>query len=201
MNTSESSKTAARFSILVILACGLAGCRATVPSAFGAREFSWGQEDPGRPSVLGVDKALVQFGVWGDGAAVAIWSDGKGGSFGGGGMGGAPLEPGETKRGVRYEGRIASQEGRVVQVRCYTPDGKTGTVEIGGGTYDLSRGGLFLVALGAAEPKVKQLDLARLDLKPSGLRMLNEITRESLEELAKTDPEIRAFFAEAAKSD
>lgn len=187
--------------ILVAVTCGFAGCRATVHGGFGAKNISWDHIDVGKTARPGIDRASVNIGAWGDGAAIVVWSDGAGGSFGGSRMGHAPLEPGETRGGAKYEGRLASKEGRVIHVRCYTPDGKTGTVRIGDESYELARGGLFLVSVSGAKPKVKQLELARLDLKPAGSRTLHEINLQTLEDLAMTDPEIRAFFAEAAKTE
>jgi len=98
----------------------------------------------------------------------------------------------------------------LVAVECYTPDGKTGKVSfirqpsqsfqsdpLG---YDLAQGRLFLVSTEGAEPRVKQLPLAKLNLKPDGTLSQREMTTEVLQGLAKTDPELRAFFIEGAKA-
>jgi len=201
MKTTERIIATACGCLLVGFACWLVGCRPTTPSAFGSRGTSWVRTEAGRKSVPGIDEVSIHFGVWGDGATIVVWSDGTGGSFGSRGMGGVPLQAGETRRGVKYEGHLSGRDGRIVNVECYTPDGKTGTVKIGDEAYELAQGTLFLISTSGAKPKVKQLKSDKLDLKPMGSRTVDEITSQTLEALAKTDPDIRAFFIGATKSE
>jgi hypothetical protein len=141
----------------------------------------------------------VTFGLWGEGAALVLWSGGRPdvtcGHFDKARCDSYTISDNmaaylaKVKEAVHYTG---------VNVSCFTPDAKTGLVQIGSETYRLEDGALFLVS---DTGKVKQLNLlAKLNLKPAGARTVNQITTEELQELAKSDPDIRGFFMEAGKS-
>jgi len=185
--------------ILFLATSWLVGCRPTTPRGFGGKGISWMRLEAGKEPLPGVNIGWIGIAVWGDGAAFVIWSDGTGGGMGAGGMGGRKLQPGETRRGVKYEGSVTSRDGRSVNVECHTPDGKTGTVKIGEEAFELTRGGFFLVATSGAKPKVKQLKLDKLDLKPMGSRTHDDITAQTLGALAESDPDIGSFFVEEAR--
>lgn len=76
-------------------------------------------------------------------------------------------------------------------------DGKTGTIKIGGAPFELEKGALFLVLRMGGQPKVRQLKLAVLNLKPEGTLSPDQMTHEHLRELARTNPEIKEFFNSA----
>jgi hypothetical protein len=177
----------------------LTGCDTDpgLPKAFGNREISWDEATSGKPAIGGIDNAEVDFGIWGDGAALVIWSD-AGCELGGGGMANRQLEAGETRKGVKYEGDVRSKDGRSWKVSCYTRDGKTGAVKIGDQTFDLADGALFLLSTRGDRPRVKQLKQAKLDLTPEGSRTVSQIEMPAIRELGKSDPDIKAFFTGAA---
>jgi hypothetical protein len=177
----------------------LTGCDTDpgLPKAFGNREISWDEATSGKPAIGGIDKAEVDFGIWGDGAALVIWSD-AGCELGGSGMGNRQLEAGETRKGVKYEGEVSSKDGKAWKVSCYTRDGKAGAVKIGDQTFDLADGGLFLISTRGDRPRVKQLKLAKLNLVPEGKQTVIQLEMPAIRGQGKSDPDIKAFFTGAA---
>ncbi len=65
-------------------------------------------------------------------------------------------------------------------------------MEIAGASYDLEKGGLFLVSTREGSPKVEQLPIEVVDATIPN-------ANEKLEKLAKTGPGIAAFVGAAAK--
>ena len=92
---------------------------------------------------------------------------------------------GGSARGASYEGRFSGADGRRVEFRAKTADGRSGSVTIAKVDYDLAKGSLFLVSTRDHTPKVAQVsfDLSRV---PSG--------GNELQELARATPQIRNFF-------
>jgi len=74
-------------------------------------------------------------------------------------------------------------------------NGKAGTVKIGSEAYELANGAVFLVLKTDGKPKVQQLKLTALNLKPEGTLSPDQMTHEYLRGLARTSPEINGFFA------
>jgi hypothetical protein len=172
----------------------LAGCSPDTSRTLVGRQYAWTNAVPGTPPLPGLDQAHVGMAIWGDGAAFVVWSDAtKDGWIGATRMRGIPLKPGETRKGARYQGMFIGHH--LVAVECYTPDGKTGKVRVDQQKdylldplgYDLTQGRLFPVSTEGAEPRVKQLPLARLNLKPDGTLSQQEMTTEVLRGLARTD--------------
>ena len=95
----------------------------------------------------------------------------------------------------KFEGTLAS-----VQITCQTTDGKTGTVTLGSETFQLEQGALFLISKNGPAPTIKQMKLARLNLKPEGTLTLAQMTHDYFRNLAKSDPDIQAFWSAADKS-
>jgi hypothetical protein len=145
------------------------GCSAKPPGA----------APPASAGAAVIGKTKAAYGIWGDRLAVVIWFDT---SFSSAGL----SVEGDA---VLYQGMSAPPEGPRTEWRCRTSDGRTGTIRIGGGHYDLARGALFLVATRGGEIRVSQIDR---DL--SGL----QAGREGLEVLARDVPEITRFVAKAA---
>ena len=114
--------------------------------------------------------------------AVVVWTDvSSGSSF---------LPPITTKpEGLVFEGHHRGPDGRHIDCRCATQDGRTGAVTINDKTFDLDQGALFLVSTISGQTQVRQLK--REILKSAG---------EDLRDLAKNDQEIRDFFASFAKA-
>jgi hypothetical protein len=190
------------FCILACVVCGLGGCKSKTLPGWGGKMISWSNSYADREKVPGIDESSVTFGLWGEGAALVLWSDGRAGVTGGhfdkarcdhytvSDSMAAYLA--KVKEAVHYTG---------ISTMCFTPDAKTGLVQIGSETYRLEDGALFLVSDTGTKVRVKQLNLlAKLNLKPAGARTVDQITTEELQGLAKNDPDIRGFFTEAGKS-
>ena len=122
----------------------------------------------------GIDAVSIGFHVWSDpagwqGLALVVVSDAVG-SGGAGGNG----------------GHHASPDGRRVEWKFQTRDGKTGSATINDKTYDLAQGSLFLVSTTGADIRVLQLD-----------RDLLKVKKEDIQSLVLGDKDIPAFFANA----
>jgi hypothetical protein len=91
-------------------------------------------------------------------------------------IGGDPVAHGEFR--LKGGGKVAWN--------CSSRDGKTGKVEIAGVPYQLEKGGLFLISTKEGDTKVEQLPIELVDATIQN-------ANEKLENLAKTDPKIRAF--------
>jgi hypothetical protein len=122
---------------------------------------------------------------WDDELVFAVWADAR--TSAGGSQ--------ETTAGRSYYGAFPAADGRQLEYRGETTDGRTGKVvfhtkdqRIGvtvfTGRYDLSEGSLFLVSVGGKQPRVLQLkhDIRKAD-------------SEHFQKLAEADAEIGKFFA------
>src|SRR5262245_27765605 len=165
----------------------LAGCRSnTTQTEFKAGTHvvvKWGPEDH---RVVGGTSA--HYGLWGEGMAYVVWTDRTAGWGGGGGAGRAA-----DKAHAVFRGFQTPSDGPRVEFRYEmneTAAGREGKITINGATYDLGKGSLFLVVTKGPEPEVVQLNCDTLKLKPG---------KEALEELAKNDPEVTAFFTKTKK--
>jgi hypothetical protein len=89
-----------------------------------------------------------------------------------------------------FYGKFRLKDGSKLAWNCSSSDGKTGRVEIAGRTYDLEKGGLFLVSTKEGSTTVEQLPIETVG---------GEIrtAKERLESLAKTDPKVTAFVSPA----
>ncbi|HBI43585.1 MAG TPA: hypothetical protein DDY78_12150 [Planctomycetales bacterium] len=152
--------------------------------ASGIGNPSWTEWTPGNDQIPGIDQASITCGLWSDGRmAFVVWTDVSGGSS-------AMLPPVTTKgEGFVFEGRHQGSDGRHIDCRCATKDGRAGTVTINDKTFDLAQGALFLVSTISGQTQVRQLERNTLKLKG-----------EDLKELAKNDQEIRDFFVSFAKT-
>jgi hypothetical protein len=155
----------------------LTGCGSNSPPGLGVRSAGWSQWARDKSTVPGIDHAAVHIGLYADSPALVVWSDGRGGGFDAGWD--------RSRRAVHYGGTFTSRGGRNVVVHCDTSDGKTGPVTIGGETFELGNGSLFIVASSGTKAVVKQLrrDLSKLGSDSEGFRAN-----------ATTDSEIKAFF-------
>lgn len=190
------NKPVVRSSLILILGvlC-VAGCGSKAPPQFGARTVSWtSPAGAGQKPLPGIEHANVKIGIWNDGAAIVVWDDAATSGFGGHGMEGVALKPGEKRTGVKYEGNAGK-----LNLSCYTPDCTNGIVKIGAETYDLSWGALFLISTTGQKAVVKQLKLSAINLKPQGTLTQDQITSDRMQKAGRTEPEIREFFEEAAR--
>jgi hypothetical protein len=121
-----------------------------------------------------------RYGSWGGKLAVVVWFDTDDSSQGFAGEGPAAV----------YQGVFAPLDGRRFDWRCRTSDGKTGTLLIDGQEYDMAKGALFLVSTKGGKTGVQQISRDLTPFNPD---------KESLERLAKEDPDVARFVAEAGK--
>ncbi len=70
-------------------------------------------------------------------------------------------------------------------------------MRIGGQAFLLERGALFLISASGARPVIRQTALSKLNLEPGRPLMSGKGAVEYLCHLAKTDPDIRAFWRSA----
>jgi len=171
---------------LLGLVGGSQGCGK--PTSYGSAQSSASWTHSDADAVPGIDNATVTsvriMAGPPEGVSFVVWSDLSNGSSGGGG--------GSARDGAHYKGRHFDGQGRTLEFEARTVDGKTGSVTIAGKPYDLAAGQLFLASTQGNEPVVAQL---RFDL-----REIPEIKGESLQEAAKSIPEIRGFFEEHRQS-
>ena len=159
---------------------------------WGPSSYWFPAAEAGKKPFPGSDQGSVGMGIWFHGhdsdAAFVVWV----GEAGGGSLAARTelAAKGTHERACIYNGALAD-----VALECRTSDGKTGTVKIGGAAYELDKGALFLVSKTGGEPRVKQLKLAVLNLKPEGTLSPDQMTHEYLRGLAKTNPEIKEFFS------
>ena len=114
----------------------------------------------------------ASYGVWSDGMAFVVWSD-------------LPASNGHSFAGdkeVVYSGKHWSRDGRVIDFRCATADGKTGTVTIAGRQFKLEDGSVFLVI---APHQITQVKAETLNAN---------WTEEGWQALVKGDPAFAKFF-------
>ena len=170
---------------LCALIC-IAGCGQRKPTEYGVARSEIGWTTSGTNPVPGIDEASVTFITLKagppEGVPFVVWSDLPNGSSGSGDG---------SARGASYEGRHSATDGRRVEFRAKTTDGKSGSITIAGVDYDLAMGSLFLVSTSDDPPKVAQISF---DLSgfPKG---------DALKELAKSNPQIRGFFEKHKKED
>jgi len=166
-----------RVFICVALACLVAGgCSMQLSEAPGLPDVggssgivTWAGNGSSRPE-------SNQGTVYHMGKLFLVWSSSP---HGGGGSTSSNIH------GASCSGEITGLEGEVLKFSCATGDGKTGTATIAAQSFDLKKGGLFLVAKDTGAWRVRQLvrDLRELP-----------INRKSLTDLAERDDEIREFF-------
>lgn len=170
-----------RFASAAALICAfaLSGCGGPAPAppnAAPAPAASLPEVGAGDASV---DDTSATFGLWDGGSAVVVWSRIPAGDSG----------SGTTDSGAEYHGLHLAPDGRQIEWKCTTDDGKTGSVTIDGKDYDLGTGRLFLAGVEGDETTVVQLD-----------RDTSQLTDESLastlEDWLENDDEVKAFFAD-----
>jgi hypothetical protein len=149
----------------------------------------------GTPPLQGIDQGTLVMGLRSHSGTnqepvFMVWL----GEQGGGEIGGASEVPPKdaSLRIQKFEGSLAG-----IKITCRTTDGKNGSVSLGDQTFELDKGGLFLVSKTGPEVAIKQMMLARMNLRPEGSLRLDQMTNEYFRRMAKTDSEFRAFWDEA----
>ena len=112
------------------------------------------------------------------GMLLVIWVKHPNGASGGGGSG-----TNSSAAKTILTGHYQYGDGPKVDWKCETKDGRGGTVNVAGKSYELSNGGLFLVDLCGQDPVVSQLrrDLSKIS------------NQKELEALATTDADVKEF--------
>ncbi len=170
--------------MMAILSCWVAGCGFRPQPARGVKHIIWSRSEAGKEHHPGIDDADINIFTWNDGAAFVVWTDGTSTS-----RGTSPRQPSDPRGSARYDGKVGD-----LNIECVTLDGLTGKLKIGASSYELAQGRLFLVGAEETTPRICQMSLTKLDLKPDGNQSDEQMTLEYLRALADTDPEIRAFF-------
>jgi hypothetical protein len=163
--------------LLALALLGAAGCHRPPPAvslSCGGPTWFRAADKP----VPGVDNGSASVAGWGGENVFVVWSDVNRSS-----------SAGRTiDRGASYSGELLTADGRRVDYRCDTADGRSGVVRLGDRDYDLREGTLFLVSTGGPQTRVLQLqrDIRTLKVAP-----------EAFWKLAEDDREVRDFFAGA----
>jgi hypothetical protein len=169
--------------IAALLVALLAGCDHKPVEQGVAESHTYWQSSSANP-IPGIDEAFVTFVTLkagpAEGVPFAVWSDLLNGASGGGGGSGG---------GASYEGNHSATDGRRVEFRAKTTDGKSGSITIAGVDYDLAKGSLFLVSTSGGPPKVAQVTVDLSGFSKS----------EAIKELAKSNLQIRGFFEKQKK--
>jgi hypothetical protein len=135
---------------LLALIC-IAGCEHK-PAEQGVVQGGASWQSSATNPVPGIDEASVTFITLKagppQGVPFVVWSDLPNGTSGSGGG---------SAGGASYEGHHSATNGRRVEFRAKTTDGKSGSITIAGVDYDLAKGSLFLVSTRNDPPKVAQI--------------------------------------------
>jgi hypothetical protein len=135
---------------------------------------------------------IVQYVSHRDGLLVVVWSDfsqkdQRTGGFGG--SNGTTTEFSGSSGWTELHSSVKAGEGKAVELKARTTDGKAWTVTVNGKEYRLEDGGLILVRTRGASAKVSQLKQELSGLLP---------TNETWQKFAKESPEVKEFMAQAA---
>jgi hypothetical protein len=136
-----------------------------------------------RGGIMTVDKTTVQYLSRSDGLFIVVWSDLFSGDAGFG------TEAGSSSNGrIEWHSTVKTGDGRAVQLKVGTTDGKAWTVTVNGKEYGLDDGALFLVQTRGGATKVTQVKQDLSTLPP---------TSETWQQLAKESPEVKEFLTQA----
>lgn len=186
---------------LSVVCCCLPACRPKALTGhgvaiWGPNSYWFAAKQAGQKPSPGVDQGSIAAGLCFQipaamTPAFAVWV----GEGGGGSISGRTevLTQEPLQRVCHYTGTLAG-----VPIECRTPDGKTGTIKVGSQSFELAQGALFLVSKAGTNVVVKQTQITKLNLRPDGTLPTETLTIEFLRELARTDPELQAFWNPAA---
>jgi hypothetical protein len=174
--------------VAAALLCLFAGCNKETfwISSVGGPGWDGGTLFSKAPNpVPGLDQVSMTAAVFSDGTTFVVWTDFHGGSS-------IFLPPASTKsEGFVIEGHHSDSNdpnGPKVDCRLATKDGRTGKVTIGDKTFELANGSFFLVSTHGGGTQIRQLK-----------RNSVKLGTKDMQELAKSDAEIREFYLNAAQ--
>src|SRR3954464_8866504 len=128
--------------MLALPACRRAPVLNQGVGTYGPATYMYSRGGPGERPLPGVDRGSFGMGICYQGKtalpAFAVWVGEDGGGQFSGSTEVLDLKP--SQRGCRFHGSLVG-----VPFECQTADAKTGPVTIGGETFQLENGGLFLV--------------------------------------------------------
>jgi hypothetical protein len=136
-----------------------------------------------RGGTMAVEKSTVQYLSRNDGLFVVVWSD----LFYDGNAGFGTEAGSSTNGRIEWHSTVKAGDGRAVQLKVGTTDGKAFTVTVNGKEYGLDDGALFLVQTRGASAKVTQVKQDLSALPP---------TSETWQRLAKESPEVNEFLTQ-----
>ena len=170
--------------VLLALVC-IAGCNHK-PSEQGVLQSQTSWQTPAATNQIpGIDEATVTSVTLKagppQGVPFVVWSDLPNGTAGRGEG---------TAQGAFYEGGHSATDGRHVEFRARTIDGKTGLITIAGVDYDLAKGSLFLISTGDNPPTVAQIPIDSSGF-PKG---------DAIKEFARSNLQVRGFFENHKKA-
>ena len=144
----------------------------------------------GQPGIMpgDTDETTVQYVSRRDGLLVVVWSDLSGKAAGFGCEAGSSTEFAGSSGRTECHSSVKAGDGRAVQLKCVTTDGKGWTVTVNGKEYALGDGALFLVQTRGGSAKIRQLKQDLSGLQP---------TKETWQRLAKASPEVKDFTDQA----
>ena len=179
---SRNSTTVRGFANCALLVCSLleSGCNnRSAPTATPGPRTPLPGAGGGTGNVGGksIDK-FITYGIWGDDIAILVLSDIRNGQGGGGRV--ADL--------TTYSGDHDSRDGRRIEWRCQTKNGKEGPVTFNGQNFELANGSLLLVTIDAEKTIVRQLKRDALHF--------NEDYRATLRDRLENDADIKDFFTD-----
>ena len=176
MDPSVRSLVATAWVCVLVSGCGRSPSPASPDLGGPSGIISWAPSAGTDHPLPGIDYGTVYH----LGAAFVVWSDAPGGGGG---------SASSRAQGVQCLGSLLARDGRRVEFRCDTEDGKTGPVQINGIAYDLADGNVFLVRTEGEQCRVKQLrrDVSQWTFEP-----------ESLKAFGPNEPEITGFLRRSA---
>jgi hypothetical protein len=130
---------------------GIVGCgqKAHKPAGdAGVSSPFWQVNLSGKDRIPGIDQGSATEGQCGGRLAFVVWTD-LTGAF--------RFESTDSDGGFIWAGHHGNPGDQQVDCRCATRDGTNGVVTINGKTFDLARGGLFLVSTLGNPAQVRQL--------------------------------------------
>jgi hypothetical protein len=178
---SNKSLDATVFAAFVAFLC-IPGC-GRAPDAYGVRTQGAGWSSVVRDALPGIHEGSVFCVTLSagppEGLVFVVWSDLPGG-YNGHGQGSAV--------GASYDGYLTPNNGRRIEIRAKTLDGKSGNITIAGVDYDFAKGSMFLVSARTEPPTVEQVSFD-----------MSQFPDANFGEFGKSVPQIRDFFEKHKK--
>jgi len=145
--------------------------------------------------ITALDETTVQYLSCRDGLLVVVWSDFSNKDWrtaGSGSEAGSSTKFAGSSGRTEWHSSMKAGDGRAVQLKCATTDGKIRTVTVSGKEYRLEDGALFFVRTRGGSAKISQVKRDLSGLQP---------TKETWQRLAIESPEVKDFTAQAGANE